>query len=202
MGVVSGLNEQGLSLSTNYITGWPKGGGIPQMMLYRKIMEESRTPAEAVALLNGAKRSGANVMLIASDQGGLVCEYTRDRVAVRRADKGLVWATNHFRAIRKPSDCERYQHIEAAIPGEKGRVDLSWMQNILKDTALQRLNCQAMVFEPGTRSVHVAMTDTNPAAAGPYRTLTAEDLFDVPPAELENGGRDSAPPRESAVSTP
>jgi len=186
MGVVSGLNDKGISLSTNYIIGWPKGGGIPQMMLYRKIMEESHTLDTAVAVLKQAKRSGANIMLIASADNGMVCEYTRDRVEIRRAENGLVYATNHFRKIKKPSGCDRFLTISDMVGAQSGKINLARPRWILRSTALGRLNCQAMIFEPGAKAIHVAITDTHPAAEGPYKTLTAKELFETVPADFES----------------
>ena len=182
MGVVTGMNEKGISLSTNYIIGKPKGNGIPMMFLYRMILEQSDSVEEAILNLKKATRSGANNLLLASEKQGVVCEYTKDDVIVRTAEKDLVYATNHFRRIESPAPCPRYAAIGRLVKAHYGDIGPAHMKTILQETALGGLNCQAIILEPGEQTIHVAITDVNPAAHGPYRKLTSRDMFDVPPA--------------------
>jgi hypothetical protein len=112
IGVVTGLNEAGLSLAclTSTIED-ETAGGIPTPMLYRQISQYAGSLAEAQDQIRAVRLTIGNNVLIASgvEQDARVFELSRRLVAVRSPHNGFLVTTNHF------------VH-ESAIPGQNGWV--------------------------------------------------------------------------------
>ena len=181
VGVVSGMNDAGLCLAT-LVSLSQKGvmPGMPYAMMYRTILEQCATPAEALAMVKRTPRTSANNLAVASpDKEPLVIEFTPAKVAARRPVRGVVMATNHFRspelaAGAKPS-CRRFATLEDQVAkGE--RLDVPSLQRILHTVNQGNMTLQSMVFEPAARKLHLAIGPL-PATAGRYVTLDCAKLL-------------------------
>ena len=171
IGVLSGMNEHGLALANMEVRRQPRmANAMPYPLLYRTVLEECRTVAEAIDLLAREPRQTANNLMLVDAAGDrAVVEIRPAGIAVRRAeaDAALV-ATNHHREDRdEPGRCRRYDCITTDATAAWGRIDRDAVWRILNrvggDSTLQ-----AMIFEPADRVLHLA-TGRRAANLAPVR---------------------------------
>ena len=184
IGVLSGMNEHGLALANMEVRRQPRPpDAMPYPLLYRTVLEECRTVAEAIDLLGReARQTANNLMLVDAAGNRAVVEIRPQGIAVRRgaADAPLV-ATNHHRHDRdEPGRCRRYDCIVAAADRDWGRIDRDALWRMLDGVGQGDLTLQAMIFEPGDRVLHLA-TGRRATRLAPTRIALRELL--TPPAE-------------------
>lgn len=98
--VHTAMNMQGLSLG--YMHSEAPGESImdaPNLWtLFRRIMENASTIEEALDILESGPRKGVANLLLADGKvpSAVVVELTSDALAIRQAEDGIVYATNHF----------------------------------------------------------------------------------------------------------
>lgn len=182
VGVVSGMNDAGLCLAT--LVSMSRRGvapGMPFAMMYREILERCSTPQEALELVKRTPRTSANNLALAAPGAeALVVEFTPDKVAVRRAARGLLLATNHFRSQELASDpmdrCARFARLERDTAASRGKLDVAALKPMLDAVNQGDMTVQSMVFEPAGRMLHLAIGRL-PASSGAYMTLNCAKLF-------------------------
>jgi len=160
IGVLSGMNEHGLTLANMEVAREPRvADAMPYPLLYRTVLEECRTVAEAIDLLGReARQTANNLMLVDAAGDRAVVEIRPAGIAVRRAaaDRPLV-ATNHHRRDRdEPGRCRRYDCIAADAAADWGRIDRDALWRLLDRVGQGDITLQAMIFEPGDRVLHLA----------------------------------------------
>jgi predicted choloylglycine hydrolase len=113
IGVLSGMNEHGLTLANMEVDrGLRLPSAMPYTLLYRTILERCRTVDEAIALLRATPRQTANNLMLMDASGDrAVVEITPDDVTVRRASNSqALISTNHQRGedLDEHGRCDRY----------------------------------------------------------------------------------------------
>lgn len=180
IGVLSGMNEHGLTLANMEVTrlgSTPRA--MPYALLYRTLLERCRTVQEAIDLLQRTGRQTANNLMLMDASGDrAVIEITPESVVVRRApdDQPLI-STNHQRGqdLVTPGRCPRYDQLEKASQTNFGRIDAPAVQAMLGGVAQGNMTLQSMVFEPGNRLLYLA-TGTN-APTQPFYRLDLKQFF-------------------------
>lgn len=178
IGVLSGMNEHGLALANMEVRRQPRiADAMPYPLLYRTVLEECRTVAEAIDLLANERRQTANNLMLVDAAGDrAVVEIRPAGIAVRRAeaDAALV-ATNHHREDRdEPGRCRRYDCITTDATTAWGRIDRDALWRILNRVGGDA-TLQAMIFEPADRVLHLA-TGRRAATLVPVRLDLREQL--------------------------
>src|SRR5262249_55356896 len=94
-GVISGMNDAGLSLTINEISlrkskdkaafNW---SGTPLLLAFRRVLEECTTVAEAEKLLRGMQRTTSCCLTVCDKDGGVVFEITPKNLEVRPPENG------------------------------------------------------------------------------------------------------------------
>jgi hypothetical protein len=181
VGVLSGMNEKGLSVAVLEVYASSDGAaryqaGTPYAMTYRRILEECSTVAEAIKLLEGTKRSTMCNLAICDKHGGGILEITPKSVVYRRAADGVTPCTNHFNSTELAIDkqgnlfdtLDRYQKLEKAK--ELPKVGLSDLTARLHDANLGDATFQTMIFEPATLKLHLALAPC-PSSGNKLRVL-------------------------------
>jgi hypothetical protein len=188
LGVISGMNDAGLSVTINEISirktkdratfNWK---GTPLLLAFRRVLEECSTVAEAEKLLRGMERTTACCLTICDKDGGVVFEITPKNLEVRSAQNGVCCCTNHFRTDKLcvETKCWRYdalaplQSMDQA--GEKmGVADVfAHLDHVHQGKA----TLQSMVFEPRERVLHLAYGE-GPATRRDVHRLDLGKLFD------------------------
>jgi hypothetical protein len=178
------MNEAGLVLVMLEVNDPDRGlAGIPYQLLYRRVLEECETVADAEQLIRLSPRTVPNNVLLL-DRGGeaAVLEVSRSVVARRGPDEGLLWVTNHFRArgLATGFRCWRYETLGRELSRRRGHVGVSEAVELLGMVHQGGLTMQSMVFLPQSMKLHVAFGEP-PTTSGRYVELDARVLFAHPP---------------------
>jgi predicted choloylglycine hydrolase len=202
VGVISGMNDAGLSLAVNESFASRDRApsfdrkGIPYALIFRRILEECTTVEEAEKLLRSLPRTTQNNLTICDAKTGAVLEISTKNVVRRPGREGYCTCTNHFQSeemgVRPTPNTyetvDRLQALETFRPTPK--LGLNEVARALHAANLGRLTLQTMVFEPQTRTLHLALGDP-PSSLRPYRTLELKSLLEGtwPPQEVIRIGR-------------
>lgn len=101
IGVVSGMNEKGLTVTINAAkTDIPKGAATPVSLVVREIIQYAKNIDEAVAIVRKRKMFVSESFLIgsAADNKAVLIEKTPDSIAVYDPNINQILCTNHFQS--------------------------------------------------------------------------------------------------------
>ena len=113
-GVVSGMNQRGLTVTLNAAEGKiPTSAALPVSLLAREILQYAATLDEAFAIVERAKIFVSESLLVASaaDDRAEVFEKTPGGLARYRSDEDRLCVTNHFQSADFASDAHNQQNI-------------------------------------------------------------------------------------------
>ena len=162
IGVLSGMNEHGLSLAVMEVArSFRPPQAMPYMLLYRTVLENCKTVDEAIALLEKTPRQSANNLMLMDASGNrAVVEITPEKVTVRRApDTAALISTNHQRGedLDAPGRCVRFDFLHDTARKEFGKISETSVEQMLEGCAQGDSTFQSMVFEPSERIVFLAV---------------------------------------------
>lgn len=178
LGALSGMNDAGLSLAINSITATNDQSaqrnitGTPMMFLFRKILEECTTVAEAEAVLKAAARTTWFSLTVCDKAGGCVFEATPKSLIRRSGEKDVCCCTNHFRSeeLSVTRQCPRYSKLEA-IQQKGEKLGVAEVAKALDAVNQGEYTGQSMIFEPATRVLHLAYGGGKSATEKPMTKL-------------------------------
>jgi hypothetical protein len=185
-GVISGMNDAGLSVTINEILlrqskdhakfNWK---GTPLLLAFRRVLEECATVAEAEKLLRAMPRTSSCCLTVCDKNGGAVFEITPDNLEVRSPQNGVTCCTNHFRTEKLCVDnkCWRYDKLEPLCRPGSAKLGVADVCAHLDEVQQGKHTLQSMVFEPAARVLHLAY-GTGPATRLPQAKLEVGKLFD------------------------
>jgi predicted choloylglycine hydrolase len=179
IGVLSGMNEHGLSLANMEVTrGQRFPQAAPYAVLYRTLLEECRTVKEAISLLEKSPRQTANNLMLMDAAGDrAVVEITPEAITIRRAPaRTALISTNHHRGVDldTPGQCERYDLLHDTAKAEYGRIDEAAVKSMLEKVG-GSMTLQSMIFEPANRVIVLSVGST--AAKGKFYRVELKDKF-------------------------
>lgn len=186
MGVISGMNDAGLSVTINEIRlrqSADKAGfdwsGMPVLSLFRQVLEECTTVDEAEQFLSKSKRTTAACMSACDVRGGKVFELTPKSVRVRGSVNGVTCCTNHFCSDGLATD-DKCWRLPLLLPLQKDekKLNVSDVFSKLDEVNQKRSTLQSMVFEPADRVLHFKYAEGNATKKEAVR-LELGKLFDA-----------------------
>jgi hypothetical protein len=180
VGVLSGMNEHGLTLANMEVKRGPRvPSAMPYTLLYRSVLERCKTVDEAIEFLRDTPRQTANNLMLMDASGErAVVELTPESVVVRRAREACALiSTNHQRGqdADTPGRCRRYDYLNRNSKQNFGRLDVAGVESLLAGAAQGKMTLQSMVFEPSNRVIYLS-TGQN-AAAGEFHRLDLRKHF-------------------------
>lgn len=101
IGVVSGMNEKGLTVTINAAkSGIPMGAATPVSLVAREVLQYASNIDEAVAIAHKRKMFVSESFLVASaaDHASVVIEKTPDTLDVYRSGGTEITCTNHYQS--------------------------------------------------------------------------------------------------------
>ena len=101
VGAVSGMNDQGLSVTINAAkTDLPTGSATPVSLVTREILQYAKNIQEAIAIAKSRKMFVSESFLVASaaDNKAVIIEKTPDSLDVYDPQKDFIVCTNHFQS--------------------------------------------------------------------------------------------------------
>jgi isopenicillin-N N-acyltransferase like protein len=179
IGVLSGMNEYGLSLACMEVPRQPRlPTAMPYTLLYRAILEQCRTVDEAIDLLQRTPRQTANNLMLMDAAGNrAVVEIRPESVVVRRGISGAALiSTNHQRGQDQdtPGYCWRYDRLHDESISQFGKFDAPAIEKMMGHVVQGKeggMTLQSMVFEPANRVIYLAT-----GSDAPTRTFDRIDL--------------------------
>ena len=101
VGVVSGMNEKGLTVTINAAkSSIPSGSATPVSLVAREIIQYAKNINEAVAIARSRKMFVSESFLVGSavDNKAVIIEKTPDSLSVYDPNKNEILCTNHFQS--------------------------------------------------------------------------------------------------------
>jgi isopenicillin-N N-acyltransferase like protein len=149
MGVVSGMNEKGLSVTLNAAkSGVPTSAATPVSIIAREVVQYAATIQQAYAIVKKRKSFVSESFLVSSaiDSNVVVIEKTPDTTLIYQVDKkaGRLILTNHFQCsslyaqelnqdyIKQGTSTYRYQRV-AELMDSIPFIDVQQMAYIARD---------------------------------------------------------------------
>ena len=203
VGAVSGMNDQGLSVTINAAkTDLPTGSATPVSLVTREILQYAKNIQEAIAIAKSRKMFVSESFLVASanDNKAVIIEKTPDDLDVYDPKKDMIVCTNHFQGDKlektklnkeqedKSASIYRYQRMMELL-NANGKNTVQKTVNILRDQkglnganiglgnekAINQLIAHhSIVFEPKKLMVWVS---TSPWQLGQYVAYDLKKIF-------------------------
>ncbi|HMF16732.1 MAG TPA: C45 family peptidase [Gemmataceae bacterium] len=182
LGATVGMNDAGLALTINDSYSSKDDAprfnvrGVPTGFLYRRVLAECATVAEAEKLVRATQRAGLHIATLCDPKHSAILEVTTKTVVVCLMKDGIIARTNHFRSDELCTDknCRRYNIMEKCLDNKK--FTLSDVHKQMDAVNQGPFTVQTVIFEPRSRTLHLAFGDT-PASKLPLRTLQLDALF-------------------------
>lgn len=203
IGVVSGMNEKGLTVTINAAkSSIPSGSATPVSLVAREILQYARNIKEAVAIAGKRKMFVSESFLVgsASDNKAVIIEKTPDSLDVYDPQSDHIICANHFQSkglagsgpnieqIKASASPYRYERLQELM-AEKGKNTVQKTADILRDRkglhgadigvgnekALNQLIAHhAVIFEPQKLMVWVS---TSPWQLGEFAAYDLKKIF-------------------------
>ncbi|MBX3239226.1 MAG: peptidase C45 [Chitinophagaceae bacterium] len=203
IGVVSGMNEKGLTVTINAAkTGIPSGSATPVSLVAREILQYASNIREAIAIAEKRTMFVSESFLVGSaqDNKSVIIEKTPDTLDVYDPQSDKIVCANHFQSPGlSGSDLNREQLQQSASPyryerlqqllAENGKNSILKTAQILRDrkgldnadigmgnekTMNQLIAHHAVIFEPGKLLVWVS---TAPWQLGRFEAYDLNKVF-------------------------
>ncbi len=203
IGVVSGMNEKGLSITLNSAkSDIPFGARTPVSIIAREILQYASNIEEAVMIASARKSFVSESFLIgsAADHKAVVIEKSPDKTVVFDPDTNFIVLTNHFQSdsmINDPLNVENmenktsvYRHERVMeLLKEKSTINYLDAAQILRDRkgkggknigngnelAINQLIAHhSIIFEPENRRLWIS---TAPWQLGSYLCYDLDSIF-------------------------
>lgn len=203
VGVVSGMNEKGLTVTLNAgKSSIPLRGKTPVSIVARYILQNAENIDEAVQIAQTFEVFVSESFLIGSarDNKAVVLEMSPKKFDVYEQQNGKLICTNHFQSKSYQSDKRNQQHIEhshsqyrlekleESFP-EKQTYQVDDVLNVLRDVSglhhqniglgnekslNQLLAHHAVIFKPNEQIMYVS---NNPYQLGAFDAYDLKDIF-------------------------
>jgi isopenicillin-N N-acyltransferase-like protein len=206
MGIVSGMNEHGLTVTLNAAkSSVPTGAKTPISLLAREILQYARTIDEAYVIAKSRETFVSESLLIASadDKAAAIIEKSPDKIDIYRPENARLTCTNHYQSevfskdsinlknIENSDSKYRFnrlnQLLEANFPVNTNKsVEILRNQKGLDDANLgmgnpkainQLLAHHGVVFQPEKRLLWIS---TNPFQLGEFLCYDLNEVFHGP----------------------
>ncbi len=203
IGVVSGMNEKGLTVTINAAkSSIPSGSATPVSIVAREILQYAKNINEAIAIAKKRKMFVSDSFLVGSaeDHKAVIIEKTPDDLDVYDPQKDFIICTNHFQSkglvkskrnveqVEESASAYRYQRLTELL-NANGKNTVQKTVNILRDQkglnnadigmgnekAINQLIAHhSIVFEPKKLLVWVS---TSPWQLGAYIAYDLNKIF-------------------------
>ncbi len=115
IGVLSGMNEKGLTVTINAAKGaMPTSAAMPISLLAREILQYAATIDEAYAIARSRHTFVSESLLIGSaqDAQAAIIEKTPEKIALKRGASNRVVCTNHYQSAAFEQDSHNLENLK------------------------------------------------------------------------------------------
>jgi isopenicillin-N N-acyltransferase like protein len=211
IGAVSGMNEEGLSVTINAAkSDYPLGSATPVSLVTREILQYAKNITEAIAIAKKRNMFVSESFLVASaaDNKAVIIEKTPDTLDVYDPNKNFILCTNHFQSkgltnsemnkqqLNESASVYRYERLMELL-NNNGKNTVQKTIDILRDRkgvhntdigngnekAINQLIAHhSVVFEPKKRLVWIS---TAPWQLGQYIAYDLKKIFALQPLKKD-----------------
>jgi len=218
IGVVSGMNEKGLTVTINAAkSDIPAGSATPVSVVAREILQYAENIREALAIAKKRKMFVSESFLIGSAEDGkaVIIEKTPDSIGLYDPDKNEIICANHFQSselralqsnkiqIRQSASDYRYRRVEELL-SETKKNSLEQTVQILRDrkglenadiglgnekSINQMIAHHSIIFEPQKKRVWIS---TGPWQLGEFVCYDLDKVFSLSGMKINREIADSS----------
>jgi hypothetical protein len=186
LGVLSGLNREGLAIALNLVYGEEDADeGVPLTLALQRVLTEATTLEEADRRIRETPFASCNNVTVC-DAGGRAAVYEVGPGRLDRRDLAAdpLLATNHLASCRvlpdgtpmSVSSHGRYRLLRGMRGSIRRRASLGEVRRALRRVAVPWINLQSMIFDPARRELWLSMGRV-PAARGTFVRFPASSLW-------------------------
>lgn len=227
-GVLSGMNEAGLTVTINAAKStMPVSAAMPISLLAREILQYASTIDEAYAIAKRYKTFVAESLLIGSAKDGkaAIIEKSTDKIALFHSSSNRIICMNHYQSDTFKEDVRNQENIATSdspyryarldeLLNENTPLDVSGAASILRnrfgkgggDIGLanekainQFIAHHSVIFEPGKRLMWVS---ASPWQLGEYVAYDLDKIFNAPSGTGELSADSLSLPADTFLSSP
>src|SRR5450432_432639 len=218
IGVVSGMNEKGLTVTINAAkSDIPAGSATPVSVVAREILQYAENIREALAIAKKRKMFVSESFLIGSAEDGkaVIIEKTPDSIGLYDPDKNEIICANHFQSselralqsnkiqISQSASDYRYRRVEELL-SETKKNSLEQTVQILRDrkglenadiglgnekSINQMIAHHSIIFEPQKKRVWIS---TGPWQLGEFVCYDLDKVFSLSGMKINREIADSS----------
>src|SRR5450432_1111726 len=218
IGVVSGMNEKGLTVTINAAkSDMPSGSATPVSLVAREILQYAGNIPEALAIAKKRKMFVSESFLIGSAEEGkaVIIEKTPDSIGIYDPGKNEIICANHFQSealknlksnriqIKQSASDYRYQRLQELL-NQNGKNSVQKTVQILRDhrgmdnadiglgnekSINQLIAHHSIIFEPGKKLVWVS---TGPWQLGEFVCYDLDKVFSLKGMQTDQEIADSS----------
>lgn len=179
-GVVTGMNDRGVVVTMNMaFSNDVEPNATPVLLRIRDVLAHAPNASSAVAAATSVPRTMAMNWMVADASEADVVELTGHRAAVRPMTGTCAVTTNYFESLREHGGFggDRSERLRGTF-AETSTASIGAVERALLRVAFVGPSSgvgtiQSVVFEPKTRTAHVAIGKL-PAAAGRFYPVAIE----------------------------
>src|SRR5450432_965267 len=218
IGVVSGMNEKGLTVTINAAkSDIPSGSATPVSLVAREILQYAENIPEALSIAKKRKMFVSESFLIGSAEDGkaVIIEKTPDSIGIYDPGKNEIICANHFQSealknlksnriqIKQSASDYRYQRLQELL-NQNGKNSVPKTVQILRDhrgmdnadiglgnekSINQLIAHHSIIFEPGKKLVWVS---TGPWQLGEFVCYDLDKVFSLKGMQTDQEIADSS----------
>ena len=168
------MNEKGLNLGSHGIwqasSGWK---GMPNEILYRKIIENANSVEKVGEILKKAPRSRPIMILVTDAQKARIYEYDSEKIGYKDMDEDRLILTNFTQVLNIGASysCNRYYSARDFLDNNKDEIDVKRLVELNRNDYISVVDAQnhysihLAIFVPETLDFWIAV-DSPPASRG------------------------------------
>jgi predicted choloylglycine hydrolase len=188
VGSVTGMNAEHISIGEMGGRGLGLWNGVPMAALVRRVLEESKSVDDAVAIFRDSARTCEYYYVVADGKNNdaVGMEASANKFAVLRPGEFHPMLPNPIQDCVIMSADRRYKKLVKWVKGGHGDFDEKSALKLMScPVAMKRHNLHNVLFEPkSTRFWYsLASEDRQPAANQPYRVFQLTELLKRRPPE-------------------
>ena len=205
MGVASGMNEKGLSVTINSArSSPPTSAKTPISILAREILQYSKNIEEAISIALKREVFVSEVIMVGSSEDGSIAliEKSPSKMGVYHMEGNRIICSNHFQSstfkeddmnvlnIKSSESMSRYERVRELIP-ENGKISLEGAVAVLRDqhgaggdtlgmgnpqAINQLISHHSVVFDNNNTTIYVSTSDWQ---LGSYVGYDLKNVFET-----------------------
>lgn len=180
IGVISGLNDQGVAMTINMSSTSDSYStdGVGALAIFRTVLEDANTAEHARELYSSYDRTVAVNVTITDGNSAYVLEATPSRAKYRSPAQGVLYAANHY-VYPELGNGKRPDFRWPILQSKDNTNDslgLSEVRTIIAETGIEKTNVLAFILDYAGKKLYYG-SDKTKAIAGQLKVLDISEFI-------------------------